>query len=159
MSPEQARGENDAIDERSDVYSATVVFQELICLKHYLNDKASLEDMIRGVIEDPFRMGDFMISAGNGQGPQPPYELLWFVSRGMEKKPGDRFPSARAMINRLEDTLDGRVHVQCPVTLTKRVTGEMGHFVDRHPFLAVGTFFGAVIGVVAALVVAVRAVL
>ena len=41
------------------------------------------------------------------------------------------------MIDQLAATLDGRVKVQCPVTLTKRMTRELGRFVDRHPFLGV----------------------
>ena len=158
MSPEQARGENEAIDERSDLYSATVVFQELVCLRHYLADKQTLEDMIRGVIEDPFRRRDYQFQAAGGQG-LPPAELLHFLKSGMEKKPEDRFPSARAMIDRLENTLDGRVHVECPITFMKRGLREMGRMVDRHPILAATFLFCAVLGFLGSLFVVARALL
>jgi serine/threonine-protein kinase len=156
MSPEQARGENDGLDDRSDLYSATVVFQEFLCLKHYLDDKTTLEDMIKGVIAHPFKMGDYLARSTSGQGPVP-IEFLWFLDRGLQKKPADRFPSARAMIDRLEETLDGKVHVQCPFTFNKRMTREMGRFLDRYPFLGFAVVVCAVFGVLASVALAVRA--
>ncbi len=43
-----------------------------------------------------------------------------------------------------EAALDGRVRVQCPMTLTKRITREAGRFVDRNPRLAVRGLFATV---------------
>ena len=48
MSPEQARGDNDTIDARSDLYSAIVMFHELITLRHYLDEKETMEDVLAG---------------------------------------------------------------------------------------------------------------
>jgi serine/threonine-protein kinase len=158
MSPEQARGENATLDARSDLYSAAVVFQELLCLRHYLDDRQTLEDMLRGVSGEEFNRMLYMTRSAPGQSAPPP-ELLQFLFRAMQKKPEDRFQSAREMIDRLEGALDGRVYVQCPFTFTKRVAREAARFVDRHPFLAVATLFCAVLGVLASLVLGLRALL
>jgi hypothetical protein len=77
----------------------------------------------------------------------------------MKKKPEDRFGSAREMIDRLEGVLDGRVYIQCPFTLTKRVTREVSRFVDRHPLLAVASLACSILGFVALVVFGVHAIL
>ena len=41
------------------------------------------------------------------------------------------------MISELQSALDGKTRVQCPMTLTKRITQEAGKVVDRRPLLAV----------------------
>jgi hypothetical protein len=56
------------------------------------------------------------------------------------------------MIERLQATLDGRVKIQCPVTLTKRFTRELGRFTDRHPRIAMNMFFGGTLGLIALVV-------
>src|SRR6201999_3125449 len=74
MSPEQARGEVDAIDERSDVYCATALFYELVTLRHYLGDRESLADVLRAIQseEPPVGIGEvFGYMAHPTQGPPP----------------------------------------------------------------------------------------
>ena len=66
---------------------------------------------------------------------------MHFAFRGLQKDPAARYQSVSEMIALLEATLDGRVKVQCPVTLTKRVTRELGRFVDRRPRVAMNLFF------------------
>jgi len=88
MSPEQARGENDRIDERSDLYSAAVVFQELISQRHYLADKQSLEAMLDGVIKDEVTV----TTLSEIRAPGTPMELIHFVREGLTKDPAKRFP-------------------------------------------------------------------
>jgi len=135
MSPEQARGDIEAIDERSDLYSACVLFHELLTLHHYMEDRQTLADMLQAIIAGNVNVVSFS-NANPAQGAVPA-ELLYICSRGLRKEPGERFQSAAEMIDQLAATLDGRVKVQCPVTLTKRMTRELGRFVDRHPFLGV----------------------
>ena len=50
------------------------------------------------------------------------------------------------------DVLDGRVAVQCHITLTKRTVREMGRFVDARPQLAFLLFVGSALTLVSALV-------
>jgi serine/threonine-protein kinase len=147
MSPEQARGDVEHIDARSDLYSACVLFHELLTLHHYMEDRQTLEDMLRAIIAGEGVSVASIASIGKadpGQG-SVPAELLYFCERGMRKDPKDRPQSAASMIDELAATLDGRVKVQCPTTLTKRVTRELGRFVDRHPFLGVWVVGGGVL--------------
>ncbi|HEX7603190.1 MAG TPA: serine/threonine-protein kinase [Polyangiaceae bacterium] len=135
MSPEQARGDIEAIDERSDLYSACVLFHELLTLHHYLEDRQTLADMLQAIIAGDVNVLTFS-TLNPAQGPVP-LELLYICGKGLRKEPSERFQSAAEMIDRFAATLDGRVKVQCPITLTKRMTRELGRFVDRHPFLGV----------------------
>ncbi|HEY2368054.1 MAG TPA: hypothetical protein VGH87_16765, partial [Polyangiaceae bacterium] len=70
---------------------------------------------------------------------------------GLQKDPAARFQNVTEMIQLLQETLDGKVKVQCPVTLTKRFTRELGRFTDRNPRIAMSAFFGGSIGFVALL--------
>jgi serine/threonine protein kinase len=147
MSPEQARGEHD-LDARSDLYSASVLFHELMTLGHYLHDRRTVPAVLVGVLEHelPGPM-DIAAYSHRTQGP-PPAEYVHFVRRGMAKDPAARWSSAHEMIAQLEAALEGRVHVQCPVTMSKRMTREMGRFVDRHPKVVVWSVFGLAAAVV-----------
>jgi serine/threonine protein kinase len=127
MSPEQARGQPD-LDERSDLYSACVLFQELLALDHYLADKTSLPGVLTGVISEEIGR-PYTWPAG------VPAEYIHFTRRGMQKKREDRWQSAAEMIAEFERIDSGQCRVQCPCTLAKRTMGETGRFVDRHPML------------------------
>jgi len=140
MSPEQSRGEIEAIDERSDIYCACVLFYELLTLRHYLGERESVAAMLRAIQSEVPRM-PFNEKTGPGQSPTPA-EYLHFVHRGLHKEPAERFQNVGQMIDQLQRAIDGRVKVECPVTFTKRSAREIGRFVDRHPLLSMRLFFG-----------------
>ena len=135
MSPEQALGHNDELDGRSDLYSAAVLFHELISLRHYLGEKASLEEMLASVVGDEVSLRQ-LVTERHVHQPAPPAELLHIAAKGLQKEPSRRFQSAGEMIDALELVREGRGTVQCSATLTKRMLRELGRFVDRHPKLA-----------------------
>ncbi len=142
MSPEQARGDVDAIDERSDVYCATVLFHELVTLHHYLGERETLKAMLDAIQHEPPLLSFGHVSHPM-QGPAPA-EFTHFAKKGLAKNPADRYQNVGEMITILEDALDGRVLVQCPFTLQKRITRELGRFTDHHPMIAMSAFiFGA----------------
>ncbi|MBX3228472.1 MAG: serine/threonine protein kinase [Labilithrix sp.] len=147
MAPEQARGE--PVDARSDLYSLSMLFYELLTLQHPLADKASLAAMLEGVKnEDP----PFATSARSPHQPAVPAELAWLVRRGLAKDPAARFQSAGEMIDRLARRAEGQIPVQCHITLVKRVNGEWTRFVDRHPTLMTIGFGLVLLGFLAGIV-------
>jgi serine/threonine-protein kinase len=146
MSPEQARGDNATLDARSDIYSAMVLFHELIGLKHYLDDSPDMPTLLNRIISEEF--GFFKMLGLNYPAVQPPGELVHFLVKGLDKDPAKRFQSAREVISGLHGILEGKVKVQCHITFTKRLFREMGRLVDRRPWVA----FAAMLGIVAAVV-------
>jgi serine/threonine protein kinase len=146
MSPEQARGEHDKVDERSDIYSLTVLFHELCSLRHYLTGRNDLPSVLEGVktVSPPH-----VLETSNGSDTMPP-ELQWYLGRGFEKKAEDRFKSVEEMTQALQQVLDGRFAVQCARTMTKRALLGLTHSLDRSPkvFLPLVSA-GLVLGVVA----------
>jgi serine/threonine protein kinase len=157
MSPEQARGDVEAIDERSDVYCATALFFEFVTLRHYLGERDSLADVLRAIQEEAFHVS-FAVLSHPTQGPAPA-EFVHIAKKGLRKDPGARFQSVTEMIDLLEAALDGRINVQCPFTLQKRMTRELTRFADRHPLLAMATFLSTGLGTIGILAWAVLVIL
>lgn len=146
MSPEQAAGRIDAIDERSDVYSLCVLFHELLTLRHYLADKTSVGQLVLALTEPGEYVAHERVAEMTARG--VPAELAWFVARGLERDPARRFQSVAEMIAALEDIAAGRISVKCPITAMKRGGKEALRFVDRHPRMAmagVAASFGLVV--------------
>lgn len=152
MSPEQARLE--PVDDRSDLYSASVLFHELVLLEHYLEPLEDPREVLRAVSEHGWRWSMMDWFKVRPQ-PMPPMELYHFVHKGMQHARDERWASARAMIDELQRILEGRVRVQCHLTLTKRAARGAGRFVDRRPWLSFGilaaTSIAALYGMISAL--------
>ncbi len=157
MAPEQAAGRPD-LDTRCDLYAACVVFHELMTLDHYLHDVTSMPQMLTDVVERELPAAFPGSYAHPTQGPIPA-EYVHFIRQGMRKDRGERFASAQAMIDRLEDALEGKIRVECHVTMTKRMAREAGRFVDRRPHLATVMFLTSVAMVLGAVGVLVSALL
>ena len=140
MSPEQAMGKNDQIDERSDIYSAAVLLHELLALRHYLSEVTSLQGLIMAIGCEPFTYWQ-LIFLRHPKHPVPRSELLHFVARGLHKDPSQRFQSVIEMIGELQRLIDGRCAVRCPATLAKRMTREVIGFIERFPKLSPFLFY------------------
>jgi serine/threonine-protein kinase len=155
MSPEQALGLNDQIDERSDMYSAIVMLHELLTLRHYLHDKQTVSAMLTAISSETIPVHTRRWYHDAPLGP-PPSEYLYLFEKGFSKKPEERFQSAGELIDALQAILEGRCDVRCPLTMTKRLSSEVSHFVDRKPWIAFFALITSVVLVLSAIVVLVH---
>jgi len=156
MSPEQARGENDRVDERTDTYALSVILHELMFLEHYLERCQTIPEILDGVQE--ISPAVFQLKPHPVQG-MPPAEVRWFVDRGTKKDPAERFQSVQEMIDRLQRGLGGSVLVQCQFTLVKRGMQELTRLADRHPLAVLGLVGTAALSPLFAVAMLGRAVL
>ncbi len=92
MSPEQVRGE--AVDHRSDIFAFGAVLYEMLAGRPAFGRETATESMTAILKEDPPEV------AGAGAGPSPALQRI--VQHCLEKKPGERFQSARDIAFALE---------------------------------------------------------
>jgi serine/threonine protein kinase len=144
MSPEQSRGE--PIDERSDVYALSILFYELLTLRHPLADKTTLPSMLHAISHDPTPLAGMV---NHPHQPAVSMDLSWFLRKGLAKNPADRYASVAEMVTRLERRAEGIIPVQCHVTLMKRMSNGVGRFIDRHAILATLIMVASVVVLVA----------
>jgi eukaryotic-like serine/threonine-protein kinase len=158
MSPEQARGDVDNIDARSDLYSAAVMLHEFITLRHYLADEPTTEKLLAAILTKEFESDEFEQSSCRAQQGMPA-ELMYVSFRGMAKEPKDRaYQTAADFVAELQRVLSGTFSIDCKTTMTKRMFRELARAVDKHPRLIFYSMVGVMIAVVFAVVEAVRLV-
>ena len=129
MSPEQAAGRNDQLDERSDVYALAVVLYEWLVLEHPLADKGTVTEVLAAIITQDFKLNTLFVR------PREigvPMEYIHVVTRAMARDPQERTPSVAAIEAELKRILDGHIKIQCHVTLAKSAANGFAHWVDRH---------------------------
>jgi len=94
MSPEQARNAK-AVDERTDVWSLSVVLWEALSGQRLWGGQSSLGELIVAICTEPVQRLEAV-------GPWVPHELSRVVHRGLERDPEKRTPSVRALIEQLD---------------------------------------------------------
>jgi Tol biopolymer transport system component len=95
MSPEQVRGE--AVDHRSDIFSFGVVLYEMLTGRQAFGRDTAAESMAAILKEDPPELSSTTPAA-------VPPALARIVQRCLEKKPAERFQSARDLAFALESS-------------------------------------------------------
>ncbi len=113
MSPEQAAGQRDAIDHRTDIYSLGVTLYELLTLRPAIAD-GDYRDMLNRValVEPP---------APKSIEPSLPIELDTIVRKSIAKSPADRYATAAGLAEDLQAWLDDKPIKAKPPTLVERL--------------------------------------
>ncbi len=148
MSPEQAAGNMDSVDELSDVYSLGAILYEILTGRPPY-EGAHSPSIIRSVIEDdpvPVLKAE----------PAAPPELAALAARAMARDRGKRLASARQFAEDVKAFRDGRALSVYHYTLGEQVR----RFVARNRALSVSVAAAAlalVVGTIVSLVFAERA--
>jgi len=125
MAPEQARGET--VDRRSDVYSLGATLYALLGGQTPIGGSSPMEVMVRVMTDDPVPL--------RRVAPGVPRDLETIVHHCLEKDPGRRYDSARALADDLGRFLAGEPIAARPPSLAYR----LGRKASKHRALvAVG---------------------
>jgi serine/threonine-protein kinase len=101
MAPEQAQGQNDQIDERSDVYALGAILYEVLTLRPVFRASNVLSLLFKAVEEAPVAPSQCAADRSI------PRELEEICLKALAKSPEQRFQSAEEMADELELFLEG----------------------------------------------------
>ena len=93
ISPEQAKG--DVTDAKADIYSMGVMMYEMLSGKLPFESNSAVSVAIKQIADTAVPLGEVA--------PDVPKALQDITARAMAKDPARRYPSARAMLNDLEE--------------------------------------------------------
>jgi serine/threonine-protein kinase len=148
MSPEQAAGRNDELDERSDIYSLCVLLWEWLALVHPLETKQTVSEVLAATISHDYSIRDLNECFWRES---VPMEFAWLVLGGLARDRDRRYQSVADLEDRLQRALGGRAPVQCHVTFVKRVAHGGLRWIDRNAGLFSILVILLALGLVAAL--------
>jgi hypothetical protein len=105
MSPEQVRSQ--PTDTRTDIFALGIVVYEMLTGRRPFAEPSAIETMNAIATKDPADLGT--LSAAT------PASVVRIVTRCLEKRPGDRFQSARDLAFALESLAGGPATASAPV--------------------------------------------
>ncbi|OGF67860.1 MAG: hypothetical protein A2Y62_01185 [Candidatus Fischerbacteria bacterium RBG_13_37_8] len=125
MSPEQARGEIDKLDRRTDVYSLGAALYELLAGQPLFEARSTVDILIKVLEEEPVPLRKIKS--------QIPSDIETIVMKCVEKESHRRYESARALAEDLERYLSGDPIQARKTSLTYRVSKK----IKKHRFVTV----------------------
>ncbi len=138
MPPEQAKGEVDKMDERSDIYSLGAILYALLALRSPLSGDvhAILKKVVTGKIKPPEKNAP--------KGREIPSELSAIAMKAMSRNRGQRYKNVKGLTDDLELYQEGRAVSAKSDSLRETVT----KFVQRNKAVVVGVcmFLLALVG-------------
>ena len=113
MSPEQAAGRHETIDERSDIYSIGAILYAALTGHAPHHKESKLETILHVINEDPRHVRDH-----DRRIPKP---LAIIAHKCLEKKPGDRYQSASELADDLKRCLNREPIVAKPASVLSQI--------------------------------------
>jgi len=135
MAPEQAMGETDRIDRRTDVYSLGSMMYRLLLGRPVFQKSNAVAQAMTVVSEEP--------TLPRRIDPSIPRDVETIVLKCLEKKPQDRYDSARALARDIRRYLDGDPIEARPIGLLRRLVKRARK--HRVPVAVVGAALAAVL--------------
>lgn len=99
MAPEQARGDQKAVDRRTDVYALGATLYHLLCGQPPFTGATAMDVLVKVLADEP--------PPPRSLRPSIPRDLETIVLKCLEKDPARRYESARALAEDLGRFLDG----------------------------------------------------
>ncbi|HPW55199.1 MAG: serine/threonine protein kinase [Thermoanaerobaculaceae bacterium] len=118
MAPEQALAESGAIDRRTDVWSLGAVLYELIAGGPLFSGGGEAEVVLKVMQQEPQPL--------SVRAPHAPKDLETVVMKYLEREPGRRYESARALAGDLAAYLDGEPIAVSPPTRRRLICWRLG---------------------------------
>ncbi len=113
MPPEQARGDQEAVDRRSDVYALGAVLYHLLTGRPPFTGQSTVEVLVHILQDEPVRVRKLA--------PQIPTDLETIAMTCLEKDPERRYRSARALAEDLTRYLEGEPIAARPAGILYRL--------------------------------------
>jgi serine/threonine protein kinase len=132
MSPEQALGRVNELDERSDLYSLALIFVELMTLEHPFADKRTTQEL---VVAHATQIISKTELDARFQKAIAPIEYCPFLARALAKDPAQRYGSAAEMEQAFDRVQTCDMDVTCHITFAKRALRAVATWLDAHPKL------------------------
>jgi len=101
MAPEQARGENDLVGPRSDVYSLGVILYEIL--------SGEVPHLWTNTLDTVKRVGTLPAPPLHSAAPDVAPELAAICDKALRHRADERYPSARELADDINQFLDGAV--------------------------------------------------
>jgi serine/threonine-protein kinase len=129
MSPEQAAGRNDDLDDRSDVYALSVLLFEWLVLEHPMKSKTTVMEVLAAIIGQDYDQEDLFQRTREAD---VPIEYFHLLKRGLVRDRAKRFQNVGELEDEINKVREGWIPVACHVTLGKRAAHGLARWIDTH---------------------------